>query len=287
MMKMQHRHYWQSDDLAQDYADILRMVRDEGSVVAPRNLTTYELLSFTLELRDPTRALPLGTGRKVHMGLAAAEALQLIGGFSDPGAMMKISPHFEAFTDGGVFHAPYGPRLKTQIPAAIHWLQQDRDTRKAYLQIWDAPQDLWCRDTRDHPCTTSIQFMIRDGRLDAHVNMRANDVWRGFPYDVFQFCQLQLAVAGCVGVPAGTYYHHATSFHLYESNYEQVADLKSNELDNDKPIEGVGTHLAPYQPWSEIQRIARGLFYGTVQPLNAGEERMFQALRKAGVEGQW
>jgi hypothetical protein len=61
----------------------------------------------------------------------------------------------------------------------------------------------------------------------------------------------------------------------------------SNELGNAKPIEGVGSHLAPYQTWSEIQRIARGLFYGTVQPLNAGEERMFQALRKAGVEGQW
>ncbi len=285
-------HYVKSNDLAEDYWMILRDVLNNGAAVAPRGKQTVELLSFTLELTDPTRALVRGTERKVHVGLAAAEALQLIGGFSDPAAMLKVSKHFELFMDGGVFHAPYGPRIATQLPEAIAWLRRDPDSRKAYVATWDPMIDLWDTDTRDHPCTTSIQFMIRDGALNAHVNMRANDAWRGFPYDVFQFCQLQLAVAACLGVPAGTYFHHATSFHLYEENWDDVSRLQSS---SQIPIEGLTDNITfPYRTdfhftWRFFQERARQLFYGHIDDfsLNDSEQLMTHALSAAGVEGSW
>lgn len=276
-------HHFVSKDLSADYATILKNVMAYGEEVAPRGLLTMELLSFTLELTDPTKALPRGTNRKIHMGLAAAEALQLVGGFSDPAAMLQISKHFNAFTDGGVFHAPYGPRIATQIPAAIDWLRHDVGTRKAYIAVWDPVQDLWCHDTRDHPCTTSLQFMIRRGCLDLHVNMRANDAWRGFPYDVFQFTQLQLAVAGLLGIPVGTYFHHATSFHLYSTNY---GDVEALEVSSQGPVDGV--YSRPFMSdWADVQARARALFYGSTTPDTGGEEILFNAMRKAGIEGGW
>lgn len=280
-------HVYISSDLAHDYAQILRMVRDFGKPVSPRGLGTRELLAFTLKLEDPTRALPLGTGRKIHMGLAAAEALQLVGGFSDPEAMSKVSPHLSAFTDGGVFHAPYGPRIATQMPLVIDWLNRDPSTRKAYISVWDPLQDLLSLDTRDHPCTTHLQFMIRKNALDLHVGMRANDAWRGFPYDVFQFCQLQLAVADLMRRPVGNYYHHATSFHLYDSDLDRVDALTTPN--NSVRIDGVQWSGSN---WRHVQARARQLFYGNSEELKPshmgdGESRMWRALRNAGVTGSW
>lgn len=281
-------HHFVSNDLAEDYHVILRQVMETGHDVAPRGKSTREVLSFTLELTDPSRALVRGTGRKVHVGLAAAEALQLVGGFTDPGAMLKVSGHFAEFMDGGVFHAPYGPRIATQIPRAIEWLIHDPDTRKAHVSVWDPQQDLWTQDTRDHPCTTHMQFMLRREALDLHVGMRANDAWRGFPYDVFQFTQLQQAVANCLRVKLGTYYHHVTSFHLYEENMGQAETVISS---SQPPILGVGTDY-PFATWYRYQMMAREIFYGRadINPeyhLNDGETLMWNALRKAGVEGSW
>ena len=286
-------HHFISNDLAEDYWIILKKVLELGDEVSPRGKNTREILSFTLQLSDPRRALVRGTERKVAVALAAAEALQLIGGFSDPGAMLKVSEHFGQFMDGGVFHAPYGPRIATQIPKAMDWLERDQASRKAHITVWDAAQDLWCEETRDHPCTTHMQFMIRNSRLDLHVGMRANDAWRGFPYDVFQFTQLQQAAAACLAVPVGTYYHHVTSFHLYEENYEDVDRLTSS---SQAPIEGVFTDVIfPYDPeinWRRAQARARSIFYGdpNMDPefsLNDGEQLMWNALRTRGVEGSW
>lgn len=274
-----------SNDLAEDYAFILKHTRDYGDVVCPRDKCTRELLAFTLQLNDPTRAWAAGTGRKLSVALAGAEALQLVGGFSDPRAMLQISRHFNEFMDGGVFHAPYGPRIATQLPEALDWLRRDPDTRKAHVSVWDPQQDLWTHDTRDHPCTTHMQFMVRRGALDLHVGMRANDAWRGFPNDVFQFTQLQQAIASCLRVDLGTYYHHVTSFHLYEENLEQVDELTSC---SQTPFTGVfeDYHFAT---WSTYQQRAREVFYGqlTHDQLGAGELRMWEALRRAGVKGSW
>ena len=283
-------HHVVSNDLSEDYAFILRETRDKGEIVCPRGKYTREMLAFTLELRDPTRALPRHTGRKLSMALAGAEALQLVGGFSDPGQMLQISKHFDQFTDGGVFHAPYGPRIATQLPEALEWLRRDPDTRKAHVAVWNPLVDLWTHDTRDHPCTTHMQFMVRRGALDLHVGMRANDAWRGFPNDVFQFCQLQLAAADYLRYPPGTYYHHVTSFHLYEENAEMVDGLISA---TQTPLPGVGLDYH-FATWAMYQQRAREIFYGIGDSpadggddLNPGERRIWDALRKAGVEGAW
>lgn len=275
-------NYYETDDLAQGYKDICRQVLDEGANVAPRGLKTKELLGFKLVLRDPMRALVRGCDRKISVPVAAAEALQLVGGFSDPASMLQVSPHFKVFQDGGVFHAPYGPRIAPQLPKVIGRLRADASTRQAHIQVWDPLQDLFTDVTRDYPCTVSLQFMVRNGELLLFTNMRANDAWRGFPYDVFQFTQLQLAVANTLDIQPGAYHHYATSFHLYEENWAQAAELKESDQPRVPGIWGG-------RSWSNVQDRARKLFYGEVpeDSLGNGELLMSNALRRRGVTGSW
>jgi thymidylate synthase len=73
-------------------------------------------------------------------------------------------------------------------------------------------------DCRDAACATSIQFLVREGRLDAVVCMRSNDAIWGLPYDVFLFTFLQELLALTLGFDLGSYHHFASSLHIYQKH---------------------------------------------------------------------
>jgi thymidylate synthase len=210
------------DNMQSGYLEILqRFWEPKGryDIVAPRGLRTREVRDVSIRLEEPSKALAVGMGRKLSTRIAAAEAIQLIGGFQDPAL---LPPSFDPFKDGGVFHGSYGSRTRMQVQPAISRLYKDNDSRRALVTIWDPMHDMFIEDSRDYPCTISLQFLIRNDELELHTHMRSNDVWRGLPYDIFQFTQLQLMVAAFMGIPAGPYHHHAVSLHLYETDLGEV-----------------------------------------------------------------
>lgn len=219
---------WIVNDLREGYRQIVSDVIEFGRPVAPRGQLTHEVLGATIILRDPRDSLPYGIGRKFSAAIAAAEALQLIGGVSHPELMASIG-RFREFQDGGTFHGAYGPRVRHQLHSVARRLQRDPDTRQAVVTIWDPAYDAHTDGLRDYPCTLSLHFMVRDDALDLHVTMRSNDVWWGLAHDVFQFTQLQQTMAAALGFELGQYYHHANSLHFYERDREQLQLLHPYE----------------------------------------------------------
>lgn len=216
-------------DLRGGYITLVEAIQQHGKPVAPRGMPTLELLNATVTLHDPSDAMPVGIGRKPNLAIGAAEALQLIGGFSDPEMMASITKNFERFFDGGVLSGAYGPRIRTQLEHVVERLKQDPDTRQAIAVIWDPLHDGIGSVPRDLPCTLVLHFVIRDGKLSLCTTMRSNDVWWGVGYDFFQFTQLQLSVARILKVKAGPYYHHATSLHMYERDFPAAEELHQPE----------------------------------------------------------
>lgn len=180
-------------------------------------------------------ALPLGTGRNLSRRVAAAEALQLIGGFSDPSWLCKISPQFEKYReDAGGFWGAYGNRVQQsgvqQLKQVVAKLDKDPTTRQAVVTLWDPVLDN-VQGKKDYPCTVAFNFRCsgrlyrQHNRLDMHVLMRSNDAWLGLPYDMFQFTQLQLTLCNVLQLEPGKYTHHAWSLHLYLTNLEESYDV--------------------------------------------------------------
>ena len=203
---------------------LLQDVHENGDVRSPRGLKTYDVGYATIELLSPYNALAVGVGRNLSKRVAAAEAIQLIGGFADPQLLLQASPNFARYIEpSGEFWGAYGRRIAfgNQLPAVIGKLQQDPDTRQAIVTLWDPAQD---NDPyhKDYPCTLALGFSIQRGKLELDVTMRSNDVWRGFPYDVFQFTQLQLTVANVLGLQPGRYRHHTYSLHLYADDVNEA-----------------------------------------------------------------
>lgn len=212
-------------DLRSGYKRLCDHVLDHGVRVAPRGAGTLEVLETTAVVLDPTDLFPWGVGRKVRTALLAADALQLVGGFQYPEQFFAINPGMRRFTDFGVFHGAYGPRIRPQLAGLQRRLEQDPYTRKAVLVFWDGLYDGAIDETNNHPCMTEVQFLQRDGVLTTHTRMRANDLWLGTTYDMFTIQQLGFTIANCFGWEAGPYHHSVTSWHLYDEHVEKAREV--------------------------------------------------------------
>ena len=122
--------------------------------------------------------------------------------------------HMDA--DGNV-RSNYGWQLSRnhQLDKVVQMLQENEETRQAVVSIYDGKEiDTYRNDT---PCTYAINFTIIDDKLNMAVLMRSNDLWFGFCNDQYCFAGFQKMVADRVGIDVGTYYHHATNFHIYDN----------------------------------------------------------------------
>jgi len=208
-----------------DYPLLLKYLRDNGEKASPRGEPTRELFDVVMKL-DPHMSIVEGINRKLSMKLISMEGLQLISSSSYPMRIVNSVPNMSSFLTGEFFHGAYGVRIGAQLGYAIKRLQSDRDSRQAVITIWDPVLDAFrFPQSRDVPCTTMLQFFIRNDKLVLHVTMRSNDVWWGTPHDWGQFSQLHLAMANVLNIEAGDYYHHAVSFHLYERDFDKIETL--------------------------------------------------------------
>lgn len=221
------------------YPSIVNTVRDAGGVAAPRGRTTREMNDVTLEFESPFPALPTETGRNLSERIAAMEAWQLVGGFSDAEWVLKHAPQFARYTDPDpddsdagdnttppqrYFHGAYGFRIDDQLRHVARKLTADPESRQAVINLWDQYYDNQ-PGKHDYPCTVAIGFALRRDELNMRVVMRSNDVWLGLPYDTFQFAQLQATLANVLDVACGSYIHHVWSLHLYASDADMVDTL--------------------------------------------------------------
>lgn len=127
--------------------------------------------------------------------------------------------------DGLTNNSAYGYVLMkkfgfNQIEKIIELLKKDPTSRRAILNINSANEQVI--ETKDEPCTLSLQFLLRDGRLHLIGVMRSNDLWFGFPYDIAFFTELQKYIARRLGVAPGKYTHFVGSLHIYQRNLTEI-----------------------------------------------------------------
>ena len=158
----------------------------------------------------------------------------------------------------------YGPRLfkqrgHDQIANVLAKLRDKPATRKAVVQLFNA-EDL-SEAHNEIPCTTTLQFFLRDQRLEMIVTMRSNDAYKGLPHDVFCFTMLQEILARSLGCDIASYRHFAGSMHLYEDAGEgendRTAATRFVEEGFQSQIEMPAMPLG--DPWSSIEKTLRAL----------------------------
>ena len=208
---------------AEVYDKLLLNLLEEGKKVSPRGMLTKELMQETFCIEDPNSSLIYIPGRNFSLVHAIHESFLI---FCDDNHV-KIAGYFNKniaqFSDNGItLYGSYGHRIATKMQGVLEKLKEDHDTRQALLTIHRVDDSIV--KTKDPPCTITLQFTIRDEKLNMHVYMRSNDIVWGTPYDVFMFTTIQKVFANTLGIPIGKYYHTATSLHMYERDFEKCRE---------------------------------------------------------------
>jgi hypothetical protein len=236
------------------YLELVRTVVKNGVKRSPRNQATRDLGMTVVEIERPRRATPLGVGRGLNRHIMAAEAVQLVGAFSDANLMpATFEPYKEA---DGRFWGAYGDRIGFQLMDVVRKIRQDHATRQAVIALWNPHQDNE-PIKNDYPCTLNLTFSTdEDGYLDLDVIMRSQDVWLGTPYDWCQFSVLQQTVATLTDRECGLYRHTTLSTHIYERD---VAKALEKLHDEPEEVEGdsfpAGLARPGDTPMETIQRV--------------------------------
>lgn len=191
----------------------------DGNIVA-------EFLNATTVIKDPTRNIVTSQDRKMPMRYAVGELLWYLSGSNRLRNIFIFSKVWERMSDNNItVNSAYGYRIFKQFDFdqfeyVQRLLQAQPLSRQAVIHIKD-PVNYMDYPTKDVPCTMDLQYFIRDNKLHATTHMRSNDLWTGFPYDVFFFTCLQIMLAFRINVDIGTYTHFAGSLHLYERSLEE------------------------------------------------------------------
>lgn len=225
------------------------------SIVTSRGNIGAEINGVLLELKNPlarisrteTRGKLFSALGELFWYLSQSNQSEFIENYV-PGYAKDKEP------DNTIYGA-YGPRLFSkngsinQVDNVIKALKEKPNSRRAVIQIFDA-QDIHGERKIEIPCTCSLQFLIREQKLQLMTSMRSNDACLGMPHDFFTFTMLQEIVARSLGVGLGSYFHFVGNLHLYEEHIEKVESFisegwQSTKIMMEKMPEG--------DPWQSIE----------------------------------
>lgn len=199
----------------------------DGDVIA-------ECVNAITIIKDPTKNIMTNNIRKLSMRYAIGEMLWYMSANPSLSAIQHYTKAWDRMSDNGeTVNSNYGYIIKeaynfNQYEYCKQLLIKDKNSRQAIIHI-KVPKNTLEQPTKDLNCTVCLQFLIRENKLYCTTYMRSNDLWLGFPYDVFQFTCLQVRMAMELDLHIGTYTHIAGSLHLYKRDFEKAIKNEKGE----------------------------------------------------------
>lgn len=218
--------------IVSSYSELYSLMRDlflkKAPVVSSRICDTKEFIGFNFELTNPRARLGYNARRGFNLPFALSEFIFDVAGVNDVFLSASVNAKTLDYSDdGNTFHGAYGPKISPNIGRIIEMLKVDKNCRQAVITIYNST-DMYVK-TKDIPCTLSLQFLIRNDKLNMICSMRSNDFFFGLQYDLFRFTMLQELIANELGIDVGSYYHLAGSMHVYKYHWEMLEDILEME----------------------------------------------------------
>jgi len=213
------------DLLEQVFTELVRL----KTYVSPSRGQNRELTGLVLRIKNP-RARLSHSETKGFLFSALGEFLWYLSKRNDVNFISYyIRKYIEEADGSDKVYGGYGPRIFyhdgkiDQFENVIKTLTKNPESRRAVIQLFDAV-DIDGQRRKEIPCTCTLQFLIRNSRLDMYTHMRSNDAYKGLPHDVFAFTMIQEILSHILEVNLGEYYHSVNSLHLYKDDEDSVRE---------------------------------------------------------------
>ena len=235
-----------SSTLNASFQECVKELMEYGVETQPRGDKVKEIINYSIVTENPRNRVITFADRKTSMKYLLGEFIWYLSGSPNVQDINMYSKFWEAIAkEDGTVNSNYGTRIfgHSKLYPFNQWnkvkelLQKDKDSRQAIIRINHA--DDYTYANHDVPCTLTLQFFIRKNALHLVVNMRSNDIWRGYCNDQFQFTMLQELMMLELrefypDLELGKYYHNAASMHIYEMHFEAakkiIADKSTQEF---------------------------------------------------------
>ena len=214
---------------------ILKEILETWTLVSPRWLLCKEKLSFNFIIDNPYVLACDFEDRNFPWKYLAAEMIWYLSWDLHSYSISQYAKLWWNISDtdnqvsSNYWHIVLHKKLwtwKTQYTTVLETLKKDKDTRQALIR-YNSHEHAY-EGNKDFPCTISNQFFIRHNKLHVIVNMRSNDMFFGFQYDVVWFWLLLQSLALDLNVDPGFIYWHTGSAHIYENMFEKASNIIKN-----------------------------------------------------------
>lgn len=218
--------------------------------------------------RQPMERVLFSPVRDANPFFHLFESLWMLAGRNDLPWLAQFNQQMASYSDDGGLTQPaaYGYRWRKwfnydQIEAIVKHLQEQPNSRRAVLTMWDAwpmAMDMngaWkggdvekaFSDGKDVPCNTNCFFGVRGDYLDMSVQCRSNDaVWGAHGANAVHFSVLLEYVAARLDLVPGTMYQYSFNYHLYPDNLKvDVEEMARNADRTNAYRNGAGARVTP------------------------------------------
>lgn len=227
------RHHVDIDKDAIPFLEILSNVYENGKHVSPRGLLIKEVENAHYVLPPYVRFASF-KDRKLSLKYIKREFIWYLKGDRYDTSITEHASMWKGLIneDGGI-NSNYGQYINKQFDNVVETLKKDKDSRRASIMILSSEHLL--STTPDYPCTYSLNFRIRENKLNMTVHMRSQDAIFGMGNDApaFSFVHEMLYAVLKDSYPdlqLGEYHHFADSLHIYERHFSMVTTILGNAV---------------------------------------------------------
>jgi thymidylate synthase len=215
----------------QQYLDLLRHIREHGTVKTDRTGTGTRSV-FGHQMRfDLAQGFPLLTTKKLHLKSIVYELLWFLKGDTNVQYLKEhgVSIWDEWADERGELGPIYGKQWRAwpgpdgrpidQISRTIDLIRRNPDSRRIVVNAWNVGE---LEQMALTPCHALFQFWVGDGKLSCQLYQRSADVFLGVPFNIASYALLTHMFAQQCDLAAGDFVWTGGDCHLYLNHLEQA-----------------------------------------------------------------
>ena len=218
------------------YLDLMRHVRESGTVKSDRT-GTGTLSVFGHQMRfDLSEGFPLVTTKKLHLRSIIHELLWFLSGDSNIAYLKEngVSIWDDWADENGELGPVYGVQWRSwpapdgksvdQIAQIMQQLRETPDSRRILLSAWNVAE---IDNMALPPCHCLFQFYVADGKLSCQLYQRSCDIFLGVPFNIASYALLTHMLAQQADLAVGDFVWTGGDCHLYSNHLEQADEQLS------------------------------------------------------------
>ncbi len=220
------------------YLDLMRHVRDNGTVKGDRTGTgTVSLFGHQMRF-DLSEGFPLVTTKTLHLRSIIHELLWFLTGDGNIRYLKEngVSIWDEWADEDGNLGPVYGVQWRSwptpdgrsvdQISEIMRQLRETPDSRRIILSAWNVAE---LENMALPPCHCLFQFYVADGKLSCQLYQRSCDIFLGVPFNIASYALLTHMIAQQSDLAVGDFVWTGGDCHLYSNHLEQADEQLSRD----------------------------------------------------------